>query len=137
MERGIRHIEELQLVSVGIGPDRVSDISASLIKDFLIEYTQKQCAIWNIPLNRGVPVAHIFDYAAFEWIDGHFDLPVSRVDNSPILLVPRRIVRALPWINYDDFVKLEFAVYLRAKNTKRRSAEKSATEAAIKRESSR
>src|SRR5205085_1036611 len=45
LERGIRHIEELQLVSLGIGPDRISDISASLIKQFLIAYTQKQCAL--------------------------------------------------------------------------------------------
>ena len=130
VERGIRHIEELQLVSMGIGPDRVSDISASLIKEFLIGYTQKQCAIWNIPVNKGVPVTHIFDHESRKWIDGHFDLPTSMVDNSAILLVPRRIVRALPWINYDDFVKLEFAVYLRAKGTKRRAAIKGSMSAA-------
>jgi hypothetical protein len=124
LDRGIRHIEELQLVSIGIGPDRVSDITGNLIKQFLIGYTQKQCAIWNIPMNPGVPVAHIFDHDAREWIDGHFDLPISKVDNSPILLVPRRIVRALPWINYDDFVKLEFAAFLRAKGTKQRVAAK-------------
>src|SRR5207248_11612371 len=38
LERGVRHVEELQLVSTGIGPDRVSDITASLIKAFLISY---------------------------------------------------------------------------------------------------
>jgi hypothetical protein len=43
LERGVRHIEEMQLVSVGIGPDRISDIAANLLKQFLIEYTQKQC----------------------------------------------------------------------------------------------
>ncbi len=121
LDRGVRHIEELQLVSVGIGPDRVSDISASLIKGFLIEYTQKQCAIWSIPLTEAVPIPHIFDPSQLEWSDGYFDLPVSPHDGSPIILVPRRIVRALPWINYDDFVKLEFAAYLRAKAVKGRS----------------
>src|SRR5262249_11339869 len=30
LDRGLRHVEELQLVSVGIGPDRISDITASL-----------------------------------------------------------------------------------------------------------
>lgn len=118
LERGIRHVEELQLVSVGIGPDRVSDIAANLIKEFLIVYTQKQCALWNIPTQRGVPVPHIFDHDSGDWRDGYFDLPTSRIDNSAILLVPRRIVRALPWINYDDFLKLEFTAYLRAKRTK-------------------
>lgn len=135
LQRGIRHIEELQLVSVGIGPDRISDITASLVKEFLVQYTQKQCAIWDIPMTKGVPVAHIFDHNAYDWIDGHFDLPVSKIDNSPILLVPRRIVRALPWINYDDFVKLEFAVYLRARAAKRRkSAKQVDSEAAMKRD---
>src|SRR5438552_2971636 len=50
MERGIRHIEELQLVSLGIGPDRVSDISANLIKQYLIDYTQRQSELWKLPL---------------------------------------------------------------------------------------
>jgi hypothetical protein len=118
LDRGVRHVEELQLISMGIGPDRVSDIAASLIKKFLIEYTQKQCAIWSIPITCGVPVQHFFDHDTQSWADGYFDLPTSPVDNNPILLVPRRIVRALPWINYEDFVKLEFAVYLRAKGAK-------------------
>lgn len=120
LERGVRHVEELQLVSTGIGPDRVSDITAGLIKSFLISYTQQQCELWNIQLKTGVPIPHVFDSERFEWRDGYFDLPTSPLDNAPILLVPRRIVRALPWINYDDFIKLEFATYLRARALKKR-----------------
>jgi hypothetical protein len=120
LERGVRHVEELQLISTGIGPDRVSDITASLIKSFLISYTQQQCELWNIQLKKGVPIPHVFDAETLEWGDGHFDLPISSLDNAPILFVPRRIVRALPWINYDDFVKLEFATYLRARAVKKR-----------------
>src|SRR5579862_7060731 len=41
-DRGIRHVEEMQLVSAGIGPDRVSDIAANLLKSFLVGYTQRQ-----------------------------------------------------------------------------------------------
>ena len=55
LQRGIRHIEEMQLVSIGIGPDRVSDMAANLLKNFLIEYTQKQCEIWGIPISSGIP----------------------------------------------------------------------------------
>ena len=135
LDRGVRHVEELQLISMGIGPDRVSDIAGGLIKSYLIEYTQKQCATWGIPLTRGAPVKHLFDYETWSWMDGYFDLPISPLDGSPILLVPRRIVRALPWINYDDFVKLEFAVYLRAKGAKHRAGGKGAADAtAIKKD---
>lgn len=122
LERGVRHIEEMQLVSVGIGPDRTSDIVANLLKGYLIEYTQKQCLLWNLPLAANVPIEHIFDHESTSWIDGYFDLPVSPFDGNPILLVPRRIVRTLPWINYEDFFRMEFSAYLRTKRVRGRLA---------------
>lgn len=122
LKRGVRHIEEMQLVSVGIGPDRISDMAANLLKQYLIEYTQKQCDIWRIPLSSGVPIENIFDPNEFSWFDSYFDLPVSLYDDSPILLVPRRIVRTLPWINYDDFFRMEFSAFLRAKRVRARFA---------------
>lgn len=114
-ERGIRHVEEMQLLATGIGPDRVSDIAANLLKQFLIEYTQRQAAIWQIPVWTGVPIHHVYDHETSEWVDTHADLPVDSTDGSPILLVPRRLVRQLPWINYDDFLKTEFNAYLSAR----------------------
>lgn len=120
LERGVRHIEEMQLVSVGIGPDRISDISANLLKQFLIDYTRKQCRLWDIPMTSGIPVEHIFDFDSFSWYDGYFDLPLSPIDSSPMLFVPRRIVRVLPWINYEDFFRMEFSSYLRAKRVRSR-----------------
>jgi hypothetical protein len=114
-ERGVRHVEEMQLLSAGIGPDRISDISANVLKRFLIDYTQRQCAIWDIPTKQGVPVSHIYDESKQSWEDSYEDLPVSPIDGSEILLVPRRLVRALPWINYDDFLRTEFSAYLAAR----------------------
>lgn len=114
-ERGIRHVEEMQLVSAGIGPDRISDIAANVLKRFLIEYTQRQCGIWQLPVKSGVPVNHIYDPSSQQWEDSYEDLPVSPLDGSPILLVPRRLVRVLPWINYEDFIRTEFKAYLSAK----------------------
>jgi len=32
-------------------------------------------------------------------------------------LVPRRLVRVLPWINYDDFFRTEFSAYLAARRS--------------------
>ena len=122
LERGVRHVEEMQLLSAGIGPDRVSDIAANVLKQFLIAYTQRQCEIWKLSTKPRVPIEHIYDPAAGAWVDSYEDLPVSPVDGSPILLVPRRIVRVLPWINYEDFVKTEFTAYLGAQRAKARSA---------------
>lgn len=112
-ERGLRHVEELQLVAIGVGPDRVSDITANVLKAFLIEYTQEQAELWNIPITRDLPVHHYFDFESWEWSDGAFDLPLNPVSGLPILLVPRRIVRLLPWINYDDYARTDFRTFLR------------------------
>ncbi len=114
-ERGVLHVEEMQLLASGIGPDRISDISANILKGYLVEYTQRQAEIWGVPLRRGVPLPHIYDETTQSWIDLYVDLPVSPVQDAPVLFVPRRIVRALPWINYDDFLQRDFRAYMEAR----------------------
>ncbi|MFH1547509.1 MAG: hypothetical protein ABIC57_03410, partial [bacterium] len=113
--RGLKHIEELQLVSLGIGADRVSDITANILKDSLIQYTKRQCEMWNIPLKKAVPITHIFNFENGEWEDRYEDLPINPFTNSPLLFVPRRIVRILPWINFDDYLRSEFTLFLPSK----------------------
>ena len=132
IDRGVKHIEEMQLVSLYIGPDRISDITANLIKKYLIDYTQKQCRIWNIPLVNNVPIENILDPEKMKWFDGYFDIPVSPFDHTPILLVPRRIVRTLPWINYKDYFRMEFSAYLRAKRVRKRLKNKKHSIAGLK-----
>ena len=121
--RGVRHIEEMQLVALGINADRCSDIAANILKTFLIQYTQRQAEQYGIPLAAGVPVEHVFDLDDWVWHDGYFDLPINPLDplRRPIILVPRRIVRALPWINFDDYQRLEFSMFLRAKRARART----------------
>lgn len=121
VERGVRHVEEMQLVSLGIGPDRVSDIAANILKQFLITYTQQQAELWKIPVEKGVPVHNVFDFEAQKWVDGYYDLPLNSASEPAraILLVPRRIVRTLPWINFEDYQRLEFGLFLRAKEIRR------------------
>ena len=116
-DRGIKHIEELQLVSIGIGADRVSDIAANILKQYLIQYTQVQAQLWSIPIESAVPINHYFDLGDFTWQDGYFDLPRNPLNGLPILLVPRRVVRLLPWINYDDYATTDYRLFLRPKRS--------------------
>lgn len=104
LARGLRHIEEIQLICPGVGPDRISDITANVLKAFLINYTQEQCNSWSLPISRDVPINHYFDFRDFDWSDGYFDLPTNPSTGDPVLFVPRRILRILPWINYDDYL---------------------------------
>jgi hypothetical protein len=118
-ERGLRHIEELQLLSIGVSADRVSDIAANALKSYLIDYTSEQAALWNIRLESSVPVSHYFDLEDMEWADGYFDLPRNPISGLPVLLVPRRIVRQLPWINYDDYLRSEVRLFLNPRSATR------------------
>lgn len=122
VQRGVRHLEEMQLVTLGIGPDRTSDMAANLLKQFLIDYTQRQCETYGVPLTNGVPVEHVFDYEQMDWVDGYYDLPRNPMTGRAVLLVPRRIVRALPWINFEDYLKMEFALFLRSKRVRGRKS---------------
>jgi len=119
LNRGFRHIEELQLICVGVGPDRISDISANILKLFLVDYTQKNCEAWNIPVQRAVPIHHYWDVDSAKWRDGYFDLPINPITGQPLLLVPRRVLRILPWINYDEYVGEYSRHFLKAPSKRR------------------
>lgn len=74
----------LALFEEGIGSDRISDMTTSIIRDELAEFTIRVCSQLNTPLQHCV-------------IEGtQYRLPISPVDDTPILLVPRDIVRKLP-----------------------------------------
>jgi len=120
VERKLRHLEELQLVSLGISADRVSDITANILKDSFISYTKRQCELWNIPVTTGVPVTHIFNFETGEWEDRYEDLPTNPYTSAPLIFVPRRIVRILPWINFDDYLRSEFMLFLPPKKKRLR-----------------
>lgn len=117
-ERRLRHIEELQLVSVNVGPDRISDIAANVLKQYLIDYTLKQSELWGIPVQKAVPVTHFLDLDDLEWRSAYFDLPQNPITGSPILLVPRRMVRLLPWINYEDYLSSEYRTFMRPETSR-------------------
>lgn len=104
LSRRLRHIEEIQLICPGVGPDRISDIAANILKRFLIAYTQAQCQSWSLPVERDIPINHYFDFDDGDWRDGYFDLPTNPSIGGALLFVPRRILRILPWINYDDYL---------------------------------
>lgn len=120
VERGLRHVEELQLFSVGIAQDRISDLAANVLRSFLLDYTRQQAEMWDIPVEEGVPVEHIWDPDLGRWRDSYETLPVDPETKTGILLVPRWIVRGLPWINYDDYLRNDLSTFLRARLGPRR-----------------
>ncbi len=100
----ISHFEELGIFCEGIGPDRLSDITANLLKNKLVTYTQRICNRYNIPMVKKGIRHSTFDYKFKRWNDGVYDLPENPYkQNSAILLVPKNFLNVLPEINSDDF----------------------------------
>lgn len=103
LARGLRHLEELQLFAVGIGADRLSDLVANVLKMDLLQYTNEQAALWGFPIAKDVGLRNAWDFAENEWADLMAPMPTDPETGQPVIVVPRRVLRRLPWINYDDF----------------------------------
>jgi hypothetical protein len=99
---GFEHIEEIQLFVDQIGKDRVSDLTCSLTKSFLIDFTIDQCNKHGIP-TKDVTLQGVFDYTSKTFASEKLTLPVNPTTNAPLLLVPKRWLRFSPWINYDEY----------------------------------
>ena len=100
---GFTHFEEIQLYIDGISKDRISDIACNFLKSFLIDFTIDQCHQHDIPL-ANVQLESIYNYKAQRFEpDVSVELPVIPESRAPILLVPKRWLRHVPWINFDDY----------------------------------
>lgn len=99
---GLGHIEELQLFVEGIGKDRISDFACSFLKSFLIDFTIDQCKRVGIPtVPKTIP--HVWDPRSRTFTSVETFLPTDPTDDRPLLLVPKRWLRFVPWITYEDY----------------------------------
>lgn len=102
MQNGFEHIEEIQLFVDEVSKDRISDLTCSLLKSFLIDYTIDQCGKWGIPM-KDVTIDEVFDYQNKRFNEEKLKLPVNVANGLPVLLVPKRWLRFSPWIEFDDY----------------------------------
>lgn len=108
----LRHLEELQLVVPGIAEDRVSDITASILRDFLLDFTSLRARELGIPTRHfGVEGVFMPDRELWHPLRA-VALPYNPLDDSPIVLSPLRLLRHFPWINYEDYYRSGYAPYV-------------------------
>jgi len=89
----ITSLEESELMIDGIGPDKISDLTTNILRAHLADYTVQQCNLHAVPL-QGAAMPPCFNTDSMEWEARYLELPVYR--GSPILLVPKSIVRRNP-----------------------------------------
>lgn len=114
----IEHFEEVTLLETGIGADRISDMTANILRGRFADYTQNICVGLNIPTSL-VRIRHHYDVNCERWISGSVQLPINPYNNKPIILVPSLFLRELPtmnandfwdfcWVNYNEVLRQEF-----------------------------
>jgi len=105
-KQGFHHFEEIQLFVDNISKDRISDITCSLIKSFLIDFTIDQCQKNRIPIEKCT--VSLYDYKTQQIKTEETFLPLNPDNKSPIILIPKRWLRYAPWVNYEDFFENYF-----------------------------
>ena len=98
---GFVHFEEIQFYVDSISKDRISDFSCNFIKSFLIDYTFEQCEMLSIPVMDCE--IDVYDDKKNNFLKKTASLPQNPITNDPILLVPKRWLRFVPWINNEDY----------------------------------
>ncbi len=97
------HLEKVLLIEPGVGRDNISDFTANLIKEYLLDFTG-EFARRHVSVNQRtvfkVPNVY-FDYEVRVWCSKEYELP--HVNGKYIILTPRDVLtKEENWINRHD-----------------------------------
>lgn len=98
-----RHFEELGILNEGIGADRISDITATVLKRRLIEYSRNIATRHNLPVAPHQLFAASFDEMRQRWKLDEVYVPTNPATGGPYVFVPQRFLRRLPVLNACDW----------------------------------
>lgn len=86
----IEKLHDSRIFIKGIGADKISDLCANVIRKTLLEYTRKQCALWNIPLTASSS-GYYWDSNRRDWLaEQHTERLI--INGKTYLLVPKEMV---------------------------------------------
>ncbi|GJD29478.1 hypothetical protein PMNALOAF_0711 [Methylobacterium adhaesivum] len=109
----ISDISEMALYVEGIDRDKISDLTTNIIRKLLVNYTEQQCGLFNVPVKRysGPPM---WDNDRKTWISKHINIP--HIEDSPVILVPKFIVRRKLSLDSQEFYNKQITDFLVAEH---------------------
>lgn len=110
----IRDIADCALLIPGINRDKISDITANILKRELILFTQRQCKLHSVPM-RKVAVNNAFDYETFSFTSFYAELPV--INGKAKILLPLSSVRQDPQLSKEKYYRNFVLEYLKAEHS--------------------
>ncbi|WP_295230355.1 hypothetical protein [uncultured Chryseobacterium sp.] len=102
----IDRFENIGLFSMGIGRDRISDITANIIKSDLITYTQAIVKKYSDKITtKKFPIRNTkFNMKTLVWEKELIELPLNPYNNKGILLCPKKILNIDSYMSKDSFL---------------------------------
>jgi len=94
----LEDLEDAVLMIEGISSDIISDMTTNIIREPLIEYTERMCLQYGIPLENAVDSGPLWNRESRLWENQFVRLPVT--EHGKLLLIPKSIVRRR--MEYDE-----------------------------------
>lgn len=115
----LEDLSEMALYVEGIDRDKISDLTTNIIRSQLVKYTRQQCELFDVPLKEynGPP---FWNTNFCNWEAQKTEVPF--IDNNPVLLVPKYIVRRKLSLDSQEFYNKQITDFLVAENLKANSS---------------
>jgi len=109
----IKDIADCALLIPGINRDKISDITANILKKQLIQFTKEQCNLYSIPTKK-TPISS-FDFESMNFKSYYDFLPI--VNGNPKILLPITSVRQDPELSKDKYYRNFVLEFLRTEHS--------------------
>lgn len=102
-------LSEMSLYVEGVDRDKISDLTTNVIRGLLVVYAQEQCDLYGIE-TRPYSGPPIWNKNNRNWESKYLQLPY--IEESPVLLVPKFIVRRRLCLDSQEFYNKQITDFL-------------------------